>query len=150
MNIKNIVLILVLIAVSFFIFNTKTGKKAPEQDNPAPAFSVVGPNKDDLLALSIAPGSTVTGQFVLGGVVKNAFFFEGNILINLLDSNQNLLKAGNGTATTDWMTAGPVTFTANVDATGLSGPGYIEIRNDDPSDGEGGPAKIILIPIVFQ
>lgn len=150
MNIKNIILALVLIGVLFFVFNMKTGKQAPVPNEQDQAISVMGPNKEDLLALSIAPGSTVTGEFVLEGIVKNAYFFEGNISIDLLDVNQNVLKAGNGTATTDWMTVEPVTFTANLDATGLSGPGYIKIQNDDPSDGEAGPAKIILVPVVFQ
>ncbi|HRH30702.1 MAG TPA: Gmad2 immunoglobulin-like domain-containing protein [Candidatus Paceibacterota bacterium] len=150
MNIKNIILVLVLVGVSFFIFNMKTGKQAPVPNEQEQVVSVMGPNKEDLLALSIAPGSTVTGEFVLEGIVKNAYFFEGNISIDLLDANQNLLKVGYGTATTDWMTVEPVTFTANLDATGLTGPGYIKIQNDDPSDGEGGPAKIILVPVVFQ
>lgn len=150
MNIKNIILVLVLVGVTFFIFNMKTGKQAPVTNDQEQAVSVMGPNKDDLLALSISPGSTVTGEFVLEGIVKNAYFFEGNISVDLLDADQNVLKAGYGTATTDWMTVEPVTFTANLDATGLSGPGYIKIQNDDPSDGEGGPAKIILVPVVFQ
>lgn len=150
MNIKNIILALVLVGVLFFIFNMKTGKQAPVPNEQEQVVSVMGPNKEDLLALSIAPGSTVTGEFVLEGVVKNAYFFEGNISVDLLDANQNVLKAGYGTATTDWMTVEPVTFSANLDATGLMGPGYIKIQNDDPSDGEGGPAKIILVPVVFQ
>lgn len=150
MSIKNILWVVVLLVVAFFIFNMKTGKQAPAPVEQEQIISVTGPNKEDLLALSIAPGSTVTGEFVLEGIVKNAYFFEGNISVDLLDANQNILKVGNGTATTDWMTVEPVTFTANLDATGLSGPGYIKIQNDDPSDGEGGPAKIILVPVVFQ
>jgi hypothetical protein len=151
MNIKNILWFVFLVVVLFFIFNTKTNKQIPDViEEEQQAVSVLGPNKEDLLALSIAPGSTVTGEFVLEGVVKNAYFFEGNISIDLLDANQNVIKAGYGTATTDWMTVEPVTFISNVDATGLSGPGYIKIQNDDPSDGEGGPAKIILVPVVFN
>jgi hypothetical protein len=108
-------------------------------------------NKDDLVSFSINPGQKVSGPMNVTGVIKGGYFFEANILINILDANKNVLKKGYGTATTDWMTSGPVTFTALIDFTGLnSGPGYIEIQNDDPSDGEGGPAKKILIPVIIN
>jgi hypothetical protein len=108
-------------------------------------------NKDDLVSFSFNPGQKVSGSMNVTGVIKGGYFFEANVLINILDVNKNVLKNGYGTATTDWMTSGPVTFTTLIDFTGLnSGPGYIEIQNDDPSDGEGGPAKKILIPVIIE
>jgi len=72
-------------------------------------------------------------------------------LINILDSNKNVLLKSNATAKDDWMTAGPVNFEGNIDFTNLKkGPAYIEIQNDDPSAGEGGPAKKIQIPIIIE
>lgn len=146
---KSILSIIIIIILALIVFNIKKDKtvQAPIQ-NEIPAVS--GPNKDDLDSFSVNPGGVVSGEMVVTGTVRGAYFFEGNISVDLLDASQNILKKGYGTAITDWMTAGPVTFTSNIDATGLSGPGYIKIQNDDPSDGEGGPAKIILIPVVFQ
>ncbi len=142
-------IILILLVVAFF-FNK--GKNPIYQDsNIEQQVSTILGNKDDLVFFSIVPGAIVSDVVSLAGEVKGGYFFEANILINVLDINQNVLKKGYGTATTDWMTAGPVSFTANVDFTGLiPGPAYIEIQNDDPSDGEAGPAKKILIPIIIQ
>lgn len=148
---KNIILFILILSLGFLVFNFYSKKNIEKEDKVyKSSLEVSGPNKDDLIEFSVKPGSTVSGKMTVTGTVKNAYFFEANISINLLDANQNVLKAGYGTATTDWMTTGPVSFTANIDATGLSGFGYIEIQNDDPSDGEGGPAKIILIPVIFQ
>jgi len=108
-------------------------------------------NKDDLMAFSIAPGTKVAGVVSYRGEVKNAYFFEGNILINILNLNKKVLKSSNAVAKGEWMTTGPVNFEGNIDFTGLpKGPAYFEIQNDDPSNGEGGPAKKILIPIIIE
>jgi hypothetical protein len=108
-------------------------------------------NKDDLVLFSIKPGQEVSGKMIVTGEVKGGYFFEGNILVNILDINKNVLKKSYGTATTDWMTTEPVSFTFNIDFTGLIlGPAYIEVQNDDPSDGEGGTVKQILIPIIIN
>lgn len=108
-------------------------------------------NKQDLVSFSVEPGQKVGGLMEVMGVVKGGYFFEANILVNILDVNKNILKNSYGTATTDWMTTDPVSFTASIDFTGLNqGPAFIEIRNDDPSDGEGGTAKKILIPIIIN
>jgi hypothetical protein len=107
-------------------------------------------NKEDLVSFSVKPGDTVSGVLNLSGAVKGGYFFEGEVGINLLDKNKNVLKRGNGLATTNWMTIEPVYFKATIDTVGLNGNGYIEIEENDPSDGEGGPAKKILVPVVFE
>jgi hypothetical protein len=107
-------------------------------------------NKEDLVSFSVKAGDTVSGLLKLSGIIKNGYFFEGNIEIHLLDSNQKILRSGNGMSTTEWTTAGPVSFNSTIDSLGISGPGFIMIRQDDPSGGEGGPAKKILIPVVFN
>ena len=147
-----IILIVVLLFVRLFVYfrhhkmpiNQITTNK-PKELNP----EVLG-NKDDLISFSVAPGAFVFGNMAINGTVKNGYFFEGNILVNVLDANKNLLKTSHGTATTDWMTAGPVFFKADIDFTGLlTGPAYIEIHNDNAS---GLPAndKSILIPVIIQ
>jgi len=107
-------------------------------------------NKDDLVSFSVVSGSTISGKMAVSGIVKNAYFFEGNILLNVLDQNKNVLKTGHGSAITDWMTSGPVSFQGIIDTLGLpTGAAYIEIRNDNPS-GMPENNKSILIPVVIQ
>jgi len=147
-----IILIVVFLVVGFFIY--LGNHKIPTNQITLNEFEEVNPevlgNKDDLVSFSIAPGAFVSGNMAINGTVKNAYFFEGNILVNVLDANKNLLKTGYGTATTDWMTSGPVSFKADIDFSGLSvGPAYIEIHNDNPS-GLPENDKSILIPVIIQ
>lgn len=139
-----IVLIVVILGGIYLYTSKKVDAPVVDENNS----EVLG-NKEDLVSFSVKAGDTVSGMLNLSGSVKNAYFFEGNILISLLDSNQNVLKQGYGTATTDWMTTEPISFTSSIDSTGLNGSGFILIQNDDPSDGEGGPAKKIFIPVIF-
>jgi hypothetical protein len=107
-------------------------------------------NESDLVFLSIVPNVKVAGILNLTGEIKGGYFFEGNILINVLDVNKNVLKQGYGIATTEWMTAGPVSFTTSVDFTGLSaGPAYLEIHNDNAS-GLPENDKSILVPVIIE
>ncbi|MFH1608991.1 MAG: Gmad2 immunoglobulin-like domain-containing protein [Patescibacteria group bacterium] len=117
--------------------NQNTEEKLPE---------ILG-NKDDLISFSVVAGSTISGNLEFGGIVKNAYFFEGNILINILDQNKKVLKNGYANAITEWMIAGPVSFKGTIDLTGLpTGAGFIEIRNDNPSD-DRSLDKSIYIPV---
>ena len=149
--VMKVILGVVLILVIFGGIYLYTNKKAdaPVVVAPENNLEILG-NKEDLVSFSVEPGDKVSGILNLSGSIKNAYFFEANIGISLLDENKNVLKEGYGTATTDWMTTEPVSFTTTIDATGLSGKGYILIQNDDPSGGEGGPAKKIFIPVVFE
>ncbi len=107
-------------------------------------------NKDDLISFSIWPGSKVHGVLSYRGTISGGYFFEANILINILDANKNVLKKSNAVAKGDWMTSGPVNFEGNIDFSGLpKGPAYFEIHNDNAS---GLPEydKSILIPIVIE
>ena len=107
-------------------------------------------NKDDLISFSVLPGQKVFGVMNFIGSIKNSYFFEGNININILDVNQKLLLKGNGTATTKWTTVGPVSFTTTIDFTLLpKGLAYIQIKNDNPS-GLLKNDKNILIPVVIE
>lgn len=142
----SIIVVLAIIGGLYFYKNNKAEAPIINNENN---LEILG-DKEDLVSLSLNPGDTVSGILDLSGSVKGGYFFEGNILINLLDSNKNILEKDHGTATTDWMTVEPVSFTATIDSTAINGNGYIEIVEDDPSDGEGGPAKKILIPVVFE
>lgn len=137
---KNIVLSPAL-SVSKNVFTTPSDVKSnlESTDN----------NKSDLVSFSIPMLSQVSGIKEITGTIKGGYFFEGNIILNILDANKKLLRSGHGTATTDWMTSGPVDFKGTLDFTNLSGPAYVEIHNDNAS---GLPAndKSILIPIIIN
>ncbi|NVN97389.1 hypothetical protein HXX01_04145 [Candidatus Nomurabacteria bacterium] len=107
-------------------------------------------NKEDLISFSVVPNTKVHGILSYRGVIKGGYFFEGNILINILDSNKKVLKNSNAISTTDWMTAGEVNFEGNIDFTNLKkGNAYFEIHNDNPSDIRAND-KSILIPIIIE
>lgn len=110
----------------------------------------IGLNDGDLISFSIRHGQEVSGIMKAKGVVKGGYFFEGNILINILDADKKVIKQGNAMATTEWMTAEPVTFEGSLDFSGLpKGKAYIEIHNDNAS-GLPENDKSILIPIVIK
>ena len=108
--------------------------------------------KEDLISFSTLPGAKIPqGVLSVKGIIKGAWFFEANILINILDTDQNMLKTGNANAISDWMTVEPVAFEGSIDLTGLpTGPAYLEIRNDNPAGPDEGVNKNILIPIVIE
>lgn len=107
-------------------------------------------NKDDLVSFSILPNSKVKGILSYRGSIKGGYFFEANILINILDVNKKVLKASNAVAKTSWMTAEPVNFEGNIDFSGIKkGPAYFEIHNDNAS-GLSENDKSILIPIIIE
>jgi len=111
-----------------------------------PTELVLG-NKEDLESFSIQPNSKVSGKNIIQGIVKGRYFFEGNILINILDANKNILKNGNAMSKGNWMTSDPVLFEGEIDFGDLpKGSAYIEIHNDNAS-GLPENDKSILIPV---
>ncbi len=107
-------------------------------------------NKNDLISFSIEPNTKVNGIISYRGIIKGAYFFEGNILMNVLNMDKKVILKSNAVAKSDWMTAGPVDFEGNIDFTNLEkGPAYIEIHNDNAS-GLPENDKSILIPIIIE
>lgn len=152
-----VLIILMVMAINIMLKNKETylpflSQNQPEQNTPIETMDrtkILG-NKDDLVSFSILPDSKVHGVVSYRGIIKGGYFFEGNIVINILDTNKNVLKRSNAVAKTDWMTAGPVSFEGNIDFSGLSkGPVYFEIHNDNAS-GLPEHDKSVLIPIVIE
>lgn len=140
-----IFVIVAVLVLGYIVFVNKT--TAPIAPEPAP---VISGNVNDLVSLSVLANQIVSGNMVLNGVVKGGYFFEANIVIKVIDMNNNVLLTTFGTATTDWMTANPVSFTTNVNFTGLpTGPAKLVIENDNPS-GDPMYLKQIFIPIIIQ
>ncbi|MFA7285921.1 MAG: Gmad2 immunoglobulin-like domain-containing protein [Candidatus Paceibacterota bacterium] len=156
---KTIIIILVLLALGVAVyFLTKTpvveeNTIGAVENNPNLILEnqILG-KKEDLVAFSILPGTKLPKSILaFDGVIKGAWFFEANILINILDTEETLLKAGNATATSDWMTVEPVAFSGTIDLSGLpTGPAYLEIRNDNPAGPDEGINKNILLPIIIE
>ncbi len=155
------IIILVLILTGIFVYIKKNNVTNENVNKNQPAKLVVTDvgtevlgHTEDLLALSIMPGSKVSGIVNLRGVLKGGYFFEGNVPIAILNANKEKTPygPGHGTALTDWMTQGEVSFLANFDFSLMpKGPYYIRIMQDDPSDGANGKVpKEILIPIVVE
>jgi hypothetical protein len=151
-----IIVVLVLsVGVGLFIYGTSSKKEVINIDTTLPPIEnndKIQGNKEDLISFSILPDTKVKGILSYRGSIKGGYFFEGNILINILDLDKRVLKASNAVAKSDWMTALPVSFEGNIDFTNLpKGSAYFEIKQDDPSGGESGrPIKSILIPIVVE
>jgi hypothetical protein len=131
--------------------------QTPEVTEPTPEpvasydKTLVEGGVDDLITLSIVPNAVMPkGILSYRGTIEGGYFFEANVLINILDKDKKVLKSSNAVAKTDWMTVGPVDFEGNIDFTGLpAGAGYFEIHNDNAS-GLPENDKSILIPIVLQ
>ena len=151
-----VLIILMIIAIKIMLQNKalyfpEVSNNKIEQTNTTPDVSLQNlGNKDDLVTFSILPGSTVHGILSYRGSIKGGYFFEGNILINILSPDKTVLKKSNAVAKGDWMTTGPVDFEGNIDFTRLpKGPAYFEIHNDNAS-GLPKNDKSVLIPIVIQ
>ena len=134
--------------------NEKDDENSYKNINQNDNLEILG-NKDDLVSFSLTPGQKVSGKMTVTGSVKGEYFFEGEMGFGI--SGQKIIKIPTGPtgfarATTDWMTAGPVAFEAVVDFSNFSkGPAFINIGQNDPSDGESGKLpKTIQIPIVIK
>lgn len=135
-------LIIVAVLVGIFIQKPKV-----ETHEPAPAYSG---DTTNLVSVSLVPGQAVSGMLTVSGTLKGAYFFEANAVGQVLDAEKNVLKSFPLTATTDWMTAEPVSFSGTIDLAGVPlGAGYIRIHNDNPS-GEPANDRYIDIPVIFQ
>ncbi len=155
----NTVLLLILIVLMIFAIRLMLQNKElylhpfnqnQEQVKIVESVPQISGSKDDLVSFSILPGSKVHGVVSYRGVIGGGYFFEANILINVLDSNKNILKQDNAMTKDDWMQSKPVSFEGSIDFTGLpKGPAYIQIHNDNPSDMRQYD-KFILIPIVIE
>lgn len=129
--------------------NSQNSKDAQSQKAFDDLKSKILGRSEDLILFSIFPETKVSGIKSYRGSVKGGYFFEANILVNVLDANKKVLLKGNAQATTEWMTVEPVEFEGNIDFTNLpKGPAFIQIHNDNPSDMRE-KDKEILIPIII-
>jgi hypothetical protein len=147
-----VLIILMVVAIKIMLKNPDVDYSPLVKDkaeDKAPVAEIQG-NKSDLVSFSILPGSKVSGVVAYSGAIKGGYFFEANMLVNVLDKNKVVIKQGNTTATTDWMTADAVSFGGSIDFTNLpKGPAFVELHNDNAS-GLPENDKSVLIPIVIE
>ena len=155
--IKIILIIAVIIIAATAGYFVIQKFKTPPQNSEMKTSS----NINDLISFSMEPTATVFASHNTGGAVsgmrkitgklRGGYFFEGSAPIFVLDNNKNTLLTSYITATTDWMTTGPVSFETIIDFSGLkTGNGYIKITQDDPSGKESGqPIREVLLPIII-
>jgi hypothetical protein len=141
---KTIIVIVAIVILAYVLLRPKV--EAPIDNAPVAAISG---DTGNFISFSIAPGAKVSGHTSAVGSIKGAYFFEANAVGKLLDANKNVLKSFPITAVGDWMTADAVAFNTEFDASGITGPGYIRIANDNPS-GLPENDRFIDIPVVFE
>lgn len=150
-SISSVIIGLIVVVASIVGYVMFKKPAAPNVDTtPVVVTPAVTGDTANFVSFSVAPGAMVGGTVVATGTLKGGYFFEANMRVHVLDAAKNTLKETNGTATTDWMTAGPVSFTTSLNFTGITpGNGYIRLMNDNPS-GDPVNDKYIDIPVVFQ
>ncbi len=143
---------LLLLAVVFIIvtvIRVSNSRSNTPENPPAIQLNALG-DTDNLVSISVAPGSVLSGEHTIAGVLKGAYFFEANARGSLIASDGISYLDFPITATSDWMTEGPISFTAQISAVGMpKGPGYLRIANDNAS---GLPEfdRHIDIPVIYQ
>lgn len=146
-----VVLVLIITIIVNFKkdFKTISPVKKINEEKVLEKDDVLG-RKDDLVYFSIKPYDKVGGIVVYDGLVKNGYFFEANILINILDADKNIVLRSHASAKSEWMTSEPVLFEGVLDLSKMnSGLHYLEIHNDNAS-GLPEHDKSILIPIIIN
>ncbi len=162
-QLKQRIIFLIILVITVVFVGYLWAKKPKTVKSPSfvevPVSTVVGPailtgagtdTAKDLSFFTIAPGTKVSGIISYQGTISGGYFFEANILVNILDSNKKLIKKSHATAKGEWMTSGPVDFEGSLDFTNIAkGPGYIEIHNDNAS-GLPENDKSVLIPVIIE
>lgn len=153
-----ILILLIMTLIALVITISGQPKETPKENGPielaeevkvVEGEGVLG-RKEDLVSFNIKPYDKVQGNISFSGSVKGGYFFEANILINILDANKNAILKSYASAKSEWMTTEPVMFDGTLDLSNLSaGLYYIEIHNDNASDLPEND-KNILIPIIIN
>lgn len=154
LNTVLLVVLIVLMSIALKWMSQQRELYFPTQSGEEKIMPGFEGNSDDLVSLSIVPGQQISGTVTITGSLKGAYFFEGSMPVALLDGEKKPTSYGPGyaTATSDWMTTGPVSFTVTLDVQHApAGLYYLAFTQDDPSDGESGtPPRSILVPVIVS
>lgn len=103
---------------------------------------------------TLSPNDYVHPKQEITGTTPGFWFFESSFPVILKDINGNNLTTLIASTDEDWMVTKNVQFSFTLpDTFTYTGPGFIYLKKDDPSDGEApfNPATDELtIPVIFQ
>jgi hypothetical protein len=106
---------------------------------------------DRVVVETPVPGSTVISPVTVRGKARGAWFFEGEVTLQLLDRERNVLAQGFATAQSNWMTndfvpfEGTLTFESRPDVT----EGMLVVKRNNPSDNRD-LDEAMEFPVVFR
>lgn len=80
------------------------------------------------------PEELVSSPLYIEGEARGTWFFEANMPIALLDSDNNVIAESYAEAKEDWMTEEFIPFSASLDYSTLSDTAYLVIKKSNPSE----------------
>ncbi len=105
--------------------------------------------EDKIIVETPKTGQVITSPIKISGSVSGTWFFEGEILGKIIDTDGTILGQGPLVGTDDWMTIKNVGFEGVIPFVASdSKNGFVIIEARDPS-GEGNPSSF-KIPVLFE
>lgn len=98
------------------------------------------------LVSSPLAGDTVTSPLVVEGEAKGTWFFEANLPLKLIDSNNNIIAEGYAVAQENWMSEDYVPFVGSINFETELNSVYLVVAKSNPS-GLSQHDDQILIPL---
>ncbi len=114
---------------------------APSDSPPDRTIRVASPKANEI----------VRSPLRVAGEARGTWYFEASFPVSLFDANGKRLVAAPAQAKGEWMTTDFVPFEAELRFSEPStSTGFLLLREDDPSGGEGGPVEEVRIPVRFK
>lgn len=149
LQIAGLAIITVLLALGIIFFFPKF-TNAPIQPAPSADPIAISPVVLDTLS----PGDYVRPSQEITGTTPGFWFFEASFPVTLRDINGNDLVTLIAKTDEDWMVTKNVQFSFTLpDTFSYTGPGFIYLKKDDPSDGEAPfnpTTDELTIPVIFE
>lgn len=89
--------------------------------------------KSDVVVISPKRGRRVTSPLTVNAKARGNWFFEGQIPVQLVDEEGNVIATAIGQVDGGWMTMELVKFTATLTFETTANRGYVVIKKDNPS-----------------
>ena len=159
-NPASVAIVIVLVLIVLGVLAYLLARKPAATVTPSPADTAdtgqaqtYSGDVADLVSVSVAPGTEFSygTKITLTGSIKGGYFFEGTAHGMLIDAYGQVGSQFPLTATGEWMTDGPVAFSAQVSfPVGVGSDRYLlRLENDNPS-GDTTHDKHIDIPIYLN
>ncbi len=146
------VLIIAIIAgVILFIIPGKSHAPTTTEPNATTTPAATGPwHYKDVLTVDSFNANAVGTPLTLSGTARG-WYFEASFPVSLLDESGKTIASGPATATSDWMTSEPVSFTITLTfpQQPSGSKGTLTLHKDNPS-GLPQNEDSYSIPVVFK